>query len=157
MDPGAPSDSLSSILRFQRLSVTGEPPASHQAELFETPPYEPSFVRVRGHRIQIVPQRLNAVYEWWTPVFVGRIEGGGTETRITGLLRPTWFGLIAFAAPLVIPAGIAAWGRFDAALLTFVILALVLWSPIVLDRRRAARLRAGIAIYLEASIVSADG
>jgi hypothetical protein len=89
-------------LRFERLSVVGDPPESGRYKVNDTLSNEMLQVQVRGERIYI-SDRLNPVLQWAVPVFVGRIERTGKQPTIEGLLRPSWFGLAVAAAPIVIP------------------------------------------------------
>ncbi len=135
-------------LRFERLSVVGDPPESGRYEVTDTRSNEMLQVRVRGDGI-FISDRLNPVLQWAVPVFVGRIERTGKQPTIDGLLRPSCFGLVIAAAPVVVPLLLIVAERYVTGAIMFGFLALFLWSQFFVYRRVAERTRVHIADFLK--------
>lgn len=135
-------------LRSERLRIVGEPPASGQHEVRDPLRGGTLRVWVRGDRLTI-SSRLNPVWEWNVPVFVGRIERTGGRATIDGLIRPSWFGLFAATWPIVAPLWFVAVGRYVGGLVMFGVLAPLLWSQLFIGRDDAERARVDIVEFLE--------
>lgn len=140
-------------LRFERLQVTREPPASGRHDVIDPLSSGQLQVRVRRDRLSI-SSHVNPVLEWTIPVFVGRIERTSGQATIDGLTRPSWFGLFVGALPVIGPLCFVAAGRYVSGAIMFGALALLVWSQLFLWRSVGERARVDIAEFLEPSPVS---
>ena len=136
------------VLRFDRVAATGWRPQSGRMTAWGPVANEQLQVGVRGRRIVVSVGRVNPFWDWTVPVFVGTIDGDEHDAIVTGTIRPSLVGLVAFAFTIVAAVVALATGRWPLFAFLAFLMGLFVFS-LVADRSRVERARRALRCYLD--------